>query len=225
MKKVVVANWKSAVAPDNWEKWLDSFFAGYNFNNDLDVCLAVPAPFLWRAAELVAGKGDIFVMAQAVSPFPPGNYTGALPASWLKGRVEYVLAGHRERRKYFHETAVDIARQVSEARLVGLKSVLCVSDNNLVEQSSALDDEDKDGLLLAYTPDDAVSLEKAYSPGMVKEGVARVRKFFPDNRVLYGGGVSQENVAELLALSELSGLLFGRSCLDGKEFAAILNSL
>ena len=226
MKKLVIANWKANISPDNSQVWLDKFLGNYHFRDDLEVFLAVPFLCMEEVRERVGDISGISLISQGVSPFPPGSYTGATPANWLRGVVGFALLGHRERRKYFHETVPDIAAQVHECVSAGITPVLCLGDEGLLSgMRGAMDWSDIGELVVAWTPDDAMALEKARSCTGVREGVSKLKKYFPGRPVLYGGGVNEETAARFCSLPELSGLLFERGCLDPQKFAQTINEL
>ena len=56
-----------------------------------------------------------------------GAYTGEVSPSMLKeGGVEYVIAGHSERREYFGETDEIVNKKIKKALEHGLMPILCV---------------------------------------------------------------------------------------------------
>ena len=225
MKKIVVANWKTNLSPAHADSWLRTFTARYQPRPDIEVVLAVPFLFLEQVAVNVKDFPGISLAAQGVSPYPAGGYTGATPASWLQGVVEYALLGHRERRKYFHETVQDIAAQVRECVSVGIKPILCLGDEGLSDMRAALDGQELEAVIPAYTPDTAMALEKAREVAGIQEGIARVSGYFRDRPILYGGGVDAGNSSAILALPEVSGIMVGRGCLDPEEFVLLLERL
>lgn len=224
MKKIIVANFKAALAPNQVDNWLQAFKGRYAPSPAVQVVLAVPFLYMEQMAENIAGLGGVSLAAQNVSPHPSGSYTGATPASWLKGLAAYVLVGHRERRLYFHEDNQCVARQVREAVSAGITPVICLDRDEQGSQMAALDSEDLDQSLLAYTPDNSVKLE---IPVDNQEIIDTSAAFASGTgaKVLYGGGVTKENAAELAGLAGITGLMVGRGCLDGADFAELVNSV
>ncbi len=225
MKKIVVANWKANLSPVHADSWLGTFTARYQPRPDVEVVLAVPFLYLVQVAEKVQNLPGVHLAAQGVSPYPVGGYTGATPAAWLQGMVEYALLGHRERRRYFHETVSDIAGQVREAVSADIKPVLCLEDKGLADMRAALDSHELAAVIPAYTPEAAMALEKAREIDGIQEGIARVSSYFHDRPILYGGGVDAENSSAILALPEVSGIMLGRGCLDPEKFILLLERL
>jgi len=225
MEKLILANWKSHLSGQQVDEWLTTFLDGFQKKEDLEVVLAPPFLYMERVFSRLENAKGISLAAQSVSPYPPGNYTGATPARWLTGIARYALAGHRERRKYFHETISDIAAQIRECVSAGIRPILCLDGRELAEMKAALDMDELQALYVAYTPDASVALESAPDPASIGEEIARVREYFPGCPVLYGGGVGPDNGAEIMSLDEVNGLLVGRNCIDAARFGHLVRSL
>jgi len=225
MEKIVLANWKANLSPNHVDTWLQAFSRGYTPASSVQVVLAVPFLYMERVAEKVGGMEQVVLAAQGVSPFPPGGYTGATPAAWLKGLARYALLGHRERLHYFHEDAQSVAGQVRESVAAGLQPILCLDRDSKSRQLAAMDTSDLEKSLLAFTPGDAVKLEVAAEGRDIIDAAAAFAVSSGGQPVLYGGGVNKDNAVELINLQGISGIMVGRSCLDGAEFAELVNSV
>ncbi|HLL51664.1 MAG TPA: triose-phosphate isomerase, partial [Thermomicrobiales bacterium] len=97
-----------------------------------DAHLFVIPPFtsLGAVAE-VAGEPphQIWVGAQNVHWAPDGAYTGEISVGMLLALgLDLVLLGHAERRRYFHETDVDLNKKVLAALGAGLRVLLAVGE-------------------------------------------------------------------------------------------------
>ncbi len=218
MKQLIVANWKANIPLEQAEDWVQTLRDHCHYRENRETVLAVPFLYMERIFSRVNCLPGICLAAQGVSPYPPGSYTGATPASWVRDMVDYALVGHRERRRYFHETIQDVAAQVRECVAVGIRPILCLDDDIMSAMRAALDSEELEEVICAYTPDSAVALETAHDIDGIKAGIARVKKHFVHRPVLYGGGVNDENVEEILSLPEVSGVMLGRVCLDAERF-------
>ena len=218
MKQLIVANWKANIPVEQAQDWVQTLRDHCHYREDKETVLAVPFLYMERIFSRVNNLPGISLAAQGISPYPPGSYTGATPALWLRDMVQYALVGHRERRKYFHETVQDVAAQIRECVAVGIRPILCLDDDIMSGMRAALDSEELEEVICAYTPDSAMALETAYDIDGIKAGIARVRKYFINRPVLYGGGVNDENVEEILALPEVSGVMLGRVCLNAEKF-------
>jgi len=222
---IILANWKANLSPAQAEKWVADFGRLYRPAAGKHIILAVPFLALPALHSLTRDMTNVFLAAQDVSPFPPGGYTGATPAAWLQGVADYVLIGHRERRRYFHETVQDAANKVSEAVAAGLHPILCLTDAEITRHLAPVDSADLERLILAYTPNDAEALEVARSRELVIASVRYLAEASGGRPVLYGGGVNGDNVADFLSIPELSGVMIARGSIDPADFIRLLHKV
>ena len=223
MKHYVIGNWKSHKTLKEAKLWFDEFARSYKPAQDLEVIIAPPFPWLQFLAEYLRELKleNVSLAAQDVSPFPKGPYTGAVPADMIKEMVDYVIIGHSERRRYFHETSQDVANKVQETVDAGLNPIVCVDRPYAMSQLTAINDIDSDNLLIAYGPVEALSVRIPDSPQNIEEAVRFITRIYPKNPVVYGGSLFPDNVADYLKVPGLSGIFLGESSLDAAAFAAI----
>ena len=132
------------------------------------------------------------------------------------------MIGHRERRRYFHETMQDAANKVNEAVAAGLHPILCMDRNEAGAQVAALDLAGLERVIPAYTPADAVQLEVARSAGAIAGAAEYFSELSGGRPVLYGGGVNADTVGDLIVLPRLAGVMTAAGCLDPKLFINLL---
>ncbi len=168
---------------------------------------------------------NVSLAAQDVSPFPKGSYTGAVAADMVRKMVDYVIIGHSERRRYFHETSQDTANKMAETVAAGLKPIVCVDQPYAMSQLTALNDIDCEELLIAYGPTEATMVRIPEQVERVAEAARFISQIQAGKPVLYGGSLMVENVDEYVLIPELSGLFVGQSSLDAESFATICNKI
>jgi len=227
MKKYVVGNWKSNKNRAAGQKWFTEFSKMYRPVDGLEVIVAPSFICLDGLSEYVKTLAikNLSLAAQDVSPFPKGSYTGAVAADMMKGMVDYVIIGHSERRRYFHETSQDTANKMTETVDAGLKPIVCIDQPFAMSQLTALNDIDCDELLIAYGPKEAITARIPEQPERVVEAAKFISQIQVKRPVLYGGSLMADNVDKYVSLPELSGVFVGESSLDAKSFAAICNSV
>jgi len=202
-----------------------------------------PFPFLAAVVDALEGS-SIRVGAQNLHWEPQGAYTGEVSAPMLQGVVEFVIIGHSERRTYFCETDETVNKKVKAALAAGLRPILCVgeterereegkTDEVLVRQTrGALKDVNMPaGFAIAYEPIWAIGTGKAATGAMANEAIALIRSqvtaLFDSAsgeslRILYGGSVTPDNIAEFMREPDIDGALVGGACLKAGSFAAIV---
>jgi len=226
MKKYVIANWKCHKTGDDAKQWFDHFAKIYVPQQDVEV---IVAPSYLSLENLAAHIRDlnlenVHLAAQDVSPFPRGGYTGAIAADMVKNLVEYIIIGHSERRRYFHETRQDVINKVTEVADAGLIPIVCVEYSSAHSLLSPLHDIELKELIIAYGPVDSLTFRIPESPQKVAEISRYFKEMHGDWPVVYGGALVPDNVKEYLSLSSLSGVFVGASSLDAVEFAGIIRT-
>jgi triosephosphate isomerase len=192
----------------------------------------VVAPPYTRLRECV--DAGLTTYAQNVHWEPEGAYTGEISAPMLRALgVTGAIVGHSERRQYFGESDLSVARRAHAALQAGLGVIGCVGET--WEQRESGDTEtvlrvqvesigdlcgDHDGLVLAYEPVWAIGTGKTATPDIAQEAHAFIKSLL-DLPVLYGGSVKPDNAAELLSQPAVDGALVGGASLDIDSFVAI----
>jgi triosephosphate isomerase len=161
--------------------------------------------------------------------------------------VHGVILGHSERRQLFGETDKALAMKVPAALGAGLAPILCVGEtedereageterklrHQVQEDLARVPNERLSEVVIAYEPIWAIGTGRVATPEQAQEAIAFVRALVADRdreqaertRVLYGGSVKPDNVAELLALPDVDGALVGGASLDPEGFAAIVTA-
>jgi triosephosphate isomerase len=166
-----------------------------------------------------------------------GAYTGEISPLMLAELCEFVIIGHSERRHYFKETDEIIDKKLRVALKFGLKPILCVGET--LEENEAEKTEEVlkrqlgstqiyAGLVLAYEPVWAIGTGRAASGKQANDTIGFIRQFVskqsgPEGvRILYGGSVTAENIAEFVKQPEIDGALVGGASLKADEFIGIV---
>ncbi|EKU47982.1 triosephosphate isomerase [Mycobacteroides abscessus subsp. abscessus] len=184
--------------------------------------------------------------AQDVSRHEPGAHTGEIAATFLSRLgCTYVVVGHSERRADNHETNDVVAAKVKAALGHDLVPILCVGESldqredgthveftlaQLEESLAGLSAEDLTGLVIAYEPVWAIGTGKTATAEDAAEMAAAIRGWLREiygdslaesTRILYGGSVKTDNVADILISDDVDGALVGGASLSGPDFAAL----
>ncbi|HTB27451.1 MAG TPA: triose-phosphate isomerase [Steroidobacteraceae bacterium] len=243
-RPVVAGNWKMHGSRAANETLLTDLSERLNPDWRTDVAVFPPYVYLADAVRLLEGL-DVGVGAQDVCAEPIGAFTGQVAAAMLKDvGCKYVIVGHSERRRLYHEDDVLVARKFGAALKAGLTPVLCVGET--LEEREGMRTEAvvarqldaviamngaaslADGIV-AYEPVWAIGTGRNASPQQAEEvhGYLRSRIAAQDAklgsrvRILYGGSVKASNAAELFSMPDVDGGLVGGASLSADEFLQI----
>ncbi len=214
---------------------------------DIDVMVAPPFTALAQVSDVVRGS-CVSLGAQNLFWEAQGAFTGEIsPAMLVSAGCKYVIIGHSERRQYFNETDETVNRRIKAAFDNDLIPVMCVGESEKERESkntfSVLDKQLKMGLedlssddlkrlVIAYEPVWAIGTGKTATSEQAQEVHQFLRSVLEKSfgnmlaksiRILYGGSVKPNNIAELMAMPDVDGALVGGASLDPETFSKIVH--
>jgi triosephosphate isomerase (TIM) len=203
-------------------------------------------PFVYLHDVALAVKGSsIKVGAQNAYWEEAGAFTGEVSITQAAEDAEYVIIGHSERRQLFGETDESVNRRVQSALAHGVKPIMCVGETleqrNAGQTADVLVRQTRGGLdgvsvgpefIIAYEPVWAIGTGLAADGAMAEEAIALIRATVRevagavagDVRILYGGSVTPDNIAEFMAQPDVDGGLVGGASLKVDAFAGIIEA-
>ena len=214
-------------------------------------CEVVIAP-VFTALKTVADRlegSNVFVSAQDCAPVSDESAnTGEVSAAMLKDvGCKYVIIGHSERRQFYGETDESVNKKTKAVLQAGLTTIVCVGEM-LDERESGnaekvvktqlqggldgLTVSDMKRIIIAYEPVWAIGTGKTATPEQAQEMHGFIRNVITEThgketadeiRILYGGSVKPENIAELMSEKDIDGALVGGASLKADSFAKIVN--
>ena len=240
-----VGNWKMHKTVADARQYFKSL-KPLVFRSKAGVWLAVPYTALYSSYEEVR-ESNIQIGAQNMSDLMAGALTGEIASPMIKeAGASFVILGHSERRRIFHEDNAMINRKVKLALRADLKVILCIgetkeerdSGNTMPVLKGQLDACLKDvssemasQIIFAYEPVWAIGTSNPATVEIVEEIHALCKNHvanyweLPTSRchVLYGGSVNKENAGNYLKLPAVDGLLVGAASLDVQSFIEIIH--
>jgi len=247
-RPLIAGNWKMHKTVAEASAFIEALLPSMSAEESIDVVLC-PAYLALRPMIEWTRDSRVEVYAQNMHYAPEGAFTGEVSAPMLReAGVQGVIVGHSERRQLFAESDAAVQLKVAAAVVAGLVPILCVEESEeqcqLGETEHRLCQQLRSGLALvdtsrlgdvviAYEPiwtigtGGMAALEHTQEVGALVRGVVAERSSeqATRTRVLYGGSVSADTSATLLALDDVDGLLVGEPSLDANTFLSILNAV
>ncbi len=176
-----------------------------------------------------------------------GAHTGEVTAGMLKDAgCAHVIIGHSERRQFYGETDDTVHRKATAAIAAGLTAIVCVGESlderegeraeivvrgQLDAGLAGLTANDTERIIIAYEPVWAIGTGKTATPEQAQDMHAVIRSSLRAThgdaadliRVLYGGSVKPDNIAELMSQPDVDGALVGGASLEADSFSRIVN--
>lgn len=244
MRQILIAgNWKMNCTVEEAE----AFFKHFKMQKKEGVEMLICPPFTdLPLTNFFLARTSIHWGAQNVYPEEKGAFTGEISPAMLKGLgCSYVICGHSERREILGESDEFIARKVKAVKEHGMTPILCVGEtaeertNGQTEERIGseirtalfdIDKKDVGSLVIAYEPIWAIGTGAAATAedaeavcAFIRETVKDIagKKAASDIRILYGGSVKSENIADFLKEKDIDGALIGGASLKPEDFLSI----
>jgi len=245
-RPLIAGNWKMYKTSAEAVDFVRQLAPLVNGVNDRDIMVAPAFPALEAAAAALKSTA-IALGAQHLFWEAEGAFTGQVAPRMLAAcGCRYVIIGHSERRQYFGETDETVRRKLQAAVQAGLIPVMCVGetekereagqtfpilDKQLQNGLKGLIADDLASLVIAYEPVWAIGTGKTATADQAQEAHRFIRSQvaqllgFPladATRILYGGSVKPEIIAELMAMADMVGALVGGASLKPDSFSRIV---
>ena len=242
----IAANWKMHKTVHESVVFVKEFRSMVKDIVDVEIVVAPPYTALHAVAE-AARVSVVGVGAQNLHWEREGAFTGEISAAMLReAGAEYVIIGHSERRRLFHETDETVNRKLLAALEAKLTSIVCIGetleeresdqtmavlDRQIRQGLDGLNGEQIAGLVVAYEPVWAIGTGRNATPEQAAEAHAHIRSrirqgFGADAaeqcHVIYGGSVKPDNIHELMLSPDVDGALVGGASLDVRGFFDIV---
>lgn len=237
----VVANWKMYLGPaeaiDLFARVQQRLRQEAESALELPIVIVCPPVISLMALREMADRRLVALGAQNCHWEARGACTGEISAAMLAGLADYVMVGHRERRRA-GETDEQIARKVAAVAANAMTPILFVGEDEptsaaaqraqqRLERGLAEVDLRCRPVLVVYEPAWAIGADAPAAADHVREVVTRLKGWLADNgaqrpQIIYGGTVTPDNVARFAAIDVLDGVGATRAMLDEHGFVRIV---
>ena len=242
---LVVANWKMHGTQAEAVALARQVVNGAGGISGVKIVLAPPFTALSTVCA-VARDSAVRLAAQNIHWEMEGAFTGEISPKMVRELgCEYVIVGHSERRRLFHESDQAVGEKISAALNCELKPIVCVGEtlqerragrtNAIIGRQlrAALKGVGKGAIknfAIAYEPVWAIGTGRNATPDQVAAVHLRIRNLLgrlsdktaaEGCRILYGGSVRPDNAAELARVPDVNGFLVGGASLKAEAFLGI----
>ena len=244
-KPIIAGNWKMNKTIEETIEFINEIKDKLN-DDKVEAVICAPFTVLKDLKEATKGT-NIKVGAQNMHYAENGAFTGEVSATMLKEiGIDYVIIGHSERRQYFNETNEACNKKVLKALEVGINPILCCGET--LEQREAnetknicktqveealkdIDVNDISKVVIAYEPIWAIGTGKTATSEDANDVISYIREVVArlygeksnEVRIQYGGSVKPQNVAEIMAQSDIDGALVGGASLAANDYIQLVN--
>ena len=244
-RPVIAANWKMHKTAGETRALAEKLLSCRNRAAEVEIVICPPFTALPQACDTLRDTG-LQVGAQNMHWETAGAFTGEISPLMLKDLgCSHVIIGHSERRQLFGETDAAINLKLKAALSHGLIPIFCLGETleqrekNVTEKVCAQQLEqglagiqswDLAKIIIAYEPVWAIGTGKTATPDQAQEVHAFIRKVYSEmygsaaegTRILYGGSVKPDNVAELMKKEDIDGGLVGGASLEAASFEKLV---
>jgi triosephosphate isomerase (TIM) len=249
MLPLLVANWKMHKTKVEALAFIGELRSVWPDRPTCEAAIAPPFTVLDAVGGALRGL-PIALAAQNVHEEEEGAFTGEISARFLADLgCRYVIVGHSERRGQWGETNELIGRKLLAVLGHGMTPIWCIGESLQEREAGRVLEVvgqqlagglgavapaqrqwgQEPPLVIAYEPVWAIGTGRIAEPRQVQEVHAVVRQWLRDRlgesaarvRLLYGGSVTPENVAAMMAQPDVNGALVGGASLDAKQFVLL----
>jgi len=216
-----------------------------DFTN-LEVAVIPPFTDIRSVQTLVDGdKLKLLYGAQDISAHEKGAYTGEVSGAMLaKLGCTFAIVGHSERRQYHGETDQVVNAKAKAAIRSEIIPIICVGEGLETRKAgqhveftlkqldgaiAGLSGSQVENVVIAYEPVWAIGTGEVATPDDAQEVCNAIRNRIKEVhgnasdkvRILYGGSMKADNVAAIMASTDVDGGLVGGASLDPDEFVSV----
>ena len=227
---IIAANLKTNLTRKETKDYIDSVEKFLKETDSKQEVLVFPA-----MSSLDTHKGKVTVGAQNAYATTNGAFTGEIGLEHLdEFGIKTVLIGHSERRHILGETQEMLVEKFNFYKKLGFQIVYCVGEplqkreagkDEMMEYISSQYkgiDTNYENLIIAYEPVWAIGTGLTPTIEDIKE-IHTDLKEKSSAPLLYGGSVKVTNAQEVLAVSNVDGILVGSAALNADDFCSMIS--
>lgn len=230
---LIVLNNKCNFTKDEYNNYLNKI-SEIKTNQTLVIC---PSDIYLTSTK----KEQLLLGTQNVSKYEIGAHTGEISATQLKSLgVEYTIVGHQERKYEFGETKEEIKQKVNNLINENITPIVCIGETKEQRKNgnyidillaeldfiiNSFSEQEKEKIVIAYEPVWCIGTGHIPNTEEIYEVVTIIKRYYPKNSILYGGGINETNIGSLINIKDIDGYLLGESGLIPEKIQKFINIL
>ena len=249
MRRLIIAgNWKMNKTVEEAVSIAIGLKRKFYTFSEADIVICPPFTALSKVNEALVDS-SIMLGGQDVYWEEEGAFTGEISPGMLKDAgCRYVIIGNSERRILFGESDEEVNNKLKVVLTYGMVPIMCIGERleerdngmtfEIIEKQLTrglknIAKEEITRLVIAYEPVWAIGTGRTATPQQAEEAHKFIREFIEKSfdkevsskvRILYGGSVKPENIANLIAQEDIDGSLVGGASLDVNSFSEIVQN-
>ena len=232
-----IANWKmfGTLNSLNLLNKVIKFFNKFNKNKSVKIIYCPPTTLLDQMNKKLKNTKIEIGAQNCHQEEKYGAYTGSISALMLKNAgAKYVIIGHSENRKSGENDEL-INAKIRVALKAKLKVIFCIGESLKQKRKKITKKvlinqlrrglnkvKDKKNILIAYEPIWSIGTGLVPKKKELYEIISFLKKRFKSFKILYGGSVNTNNIAELKSIDIIDGFLVGGASTNSKKFIDII---
>ena len=248
-KKLLLGNWKMNKTPSEAKAFAlgSKEMVEFAVAHGIDVGVAPTFVCLQTVKENADAK--LIVAAQNCNEHDHGAFTGEISIPMLQElHIDWVILGHSERREYNGETSLACNAKLKALLAANMVPVYCCGESaetfDKGETKAFVGEQIRTGLagltaeeagrvVIAYEPIWAIGTGKSATKEIAEDTTAFIRDVLREMfgevaesiRILYGGSVKPNNIAEYMSEPDIDGALVGGASLALDSYQGLIDGL
>lgn len=248
-KKLLLGNWKMNKTPSEAKEFALGCGDMIRFAVEHGIDVGVAPTFVCLQTVVENAPKDLIIAAQNCNEHDHGAFTGEISIPMLKEiGINWVILGHSERRTYNGETSLACNAKIKALLASSMTPVYCCGETletfeagetksfvkkQIEEGFAGLTAEEAKKVIVAYEPIWAIGTGKNATKEIAEDTIASIRGVLKslfgeaaeEIRILYGGSVKPNNIAEYMSEKDIDGALVGGASLALDSYRGLIENL
>ena len=239
---MITGNWKMNTTIQEAVNLVREMLPGLDRVHGIEKVVCPPFVSLAAVREVIEGS-SVKLGAQNIFYEDSGAYTGEVSPLMVADLCDVIIIGHSERRQHFGEDNEVVEKKLKAVLKHGLVPIFCIGESLTQNEAGQTADvlhhqllplSDRmyflGGMVIAYEPVWAIGTGRSATGELANQIIGFIRreiaKKHDDNvaeglRILYGGSVTADNIAEFMRQDQIDGALVGGASFKAGDFVSI----